>query len=230
MGRKTLGILGGMGAKAGASFYNRLVDLTPAEKDQEHIEAVLYSNPSIPDRTEGILETGTDPYPALLSSARLVEEAGADLLVIACISAHYYIPRLRSELDCEILSAVEETSETIKKECSGNCPVGLLATTGTIRSELFQSALDDRPVITLPDKLQEELVMGAIYGELKAGRIAKGREKANEALRIITDMGAGAVVIGCSELPLVIDPACVDIRIFDSMEILIRRAVSLCLG
>ncbi len=230
MDKKILGILGGMGAKAGASFFSRLVDLTPAEKDQEHIETVLYSNPSIPDRTEGILGTGADPYPALLSSARLVEEAGADLIVIACISAHYYIPRLRSELDCDILSAVEETADTIKKECPDHCPVGIMATTGTIRSGLFQSALDDYPVITLPDKLQEELVMEAIYGDLKAGRIDKGREKVNEALRIMIDMGAEAVVIGCSELPLVIGGCSAGIRIFDSMEILIRRAVSTCLG
>lgn len=228
--RRTLGILGGMGAKAGAAFYDRLVDLTPADRDQDHIRSILYTNPEIPDRTEGILGGGEDPYPALLSSAKLLEDAGADLIAIACISAHYYIPRLRWELTCDILSAIEETAGAVRMEYPGGSSLGLLATTGTIRSGMYQDALKNYRVITLTEELQETLLMGAIYGDLKAGRIPEGKKKAAEALERIADMGAETVIIGCSELPLVIEKSSSDIPLFDSIEILIRKVVSVCSG
>ncbi|MBD3178450.1 MAG: amino acid racemase [Candidatus Latescibacteria bacterium] len=228
--KKTLGIMGGMGAMAGASFYRRLVESTPAENDQEHIRAVLYCNPGVPDRTEAILGRGEDPYPALLDSARILEGAGSELIVMACVSAHYYIDSLRRDIETDILSALEETAEAIKEDCPDGCRLGLMATTGTLRSNLFQPLLDGYHILTLPDDLQESLVMGAIYGELKAGRITAGREKAVEALDILRDMGAEAVIIGCSELPLVIDRRSAGIPVFDTMEILIRKAVSLCSG
>jgi len=230
--KKILGIIGGMGAKAGAAFYDRLVDLTPAHRDQDHIEVVLHANTSVPDRTEGILGIGPDPYPALLDSVRKLEGAGAQVIAIACVSAHYYIPRLREEATAVILNAVDLTVGKIMIEAAPDSGIGVLGTTGAIKSELFQNALEReglRPVI-LPSELQESLVMEAIYGAegIKAGKMADAGKRVAIAAAKLADMGAEAIIIGCSELPLVLKEEDCGVRLYDSMEILAREAVNRC--
>ena len=71
---KFLGVLGGMGPLASAQFMTRLTLLTPAERDQDHIPAVLWSDPRVPDRTRGKLSGGDDPLPWLLRGIRGTEK------------------------------------------------------------------------------------------------------------------------------------------------------------
>ncbi len=231
--KKVLGIIGGMGAKAGAAFYERLVDLTPARKDQDHIEVILHANPSVPDRTEGILGIGPDPFPALLDSVRRLEGAGAEIIAIACVSAHYYVPGLRKEADGVILNAVDLTAERIMIEAAPESGIGLLGTTGAVSSKMFQEALEReglRPVILPPD-LQESLVMEAIYGTegIKAGKLADAGKRVAIAADKLVDLGADAIIVGCSELPLVLKEEDCGIRLYDTMEILAQEAVAWCL-
>ena len=102
--RPLLGIIGGMGAEAGAAFYHRLIRHTPVEVDQDHIETILHSNSLIPDRTLAILNQGPSSYPYLVQSAKLLERASVDLIILTCVTSHYYVDNLRKEVSCEILS------------------------------------------------------------------------------------------------------------------------------
>ena len=95
-GEKTIGVLGGMGHLATVDFYAKLVRLTPAHADRDHLRVIIDSNPKIPDRTAGLTGEGPDPTPALVATARGLERAGADLIAIPCNSAHAYLPAIRS--------------------------------------------------------------------------------------------------------------------------------------
>ena len=106
---RIIGILGGMGPEATVDLFREITRLTPAEKDQDHVPVLVYSNSKIPDRTTAMLEGGEDPMPALIESARVLERAGAGVLVIPCNTAHYYLPELQKKVGIPILNMIVET-------------------------------------------------------------------------------------------------------------------------
>ena len=88
---KSIGIIGGMGPAATADLMKKIIDMTDASCDQEHIHMLIDSNTNIPDRTAAILHGGEDPVPEMLASARRLEGAGADFLIMPCNTALFYI-------------------------------------------------------------------------------------------------------------------------------------------
>ncbi len=232
--RRVLGILGGMGAAAGVRLYERVVALTPAADDAGHLEVVLLADPAVPDRTEAILGRGPDPGPRLEAGVRRLAAAGARTVAVACITAHHWLPRLRRAAPVEVLDAVAETIALLRREHRGARRVGLLATTGTLESGLFQRALaaaGRRCLVPDPGR-QERLVMGAVYGPqgLKAGRREPGRRRLLAAVERLREDGAEVVLLACSELPLVLGDRARGLPLVDPMEALARRAVRRCLG
>lgn len=232
--RKFLGIIGGMGAEAGAELYRHLVRLTPADIDQQHIETLIYSNTNIPDRTQGILKKGPDSFPLLLESARLLEKNGVDIIIMACVTSHYYIEDLRQNLRCEVLSAIEETIEKIREDVPRAVKIGILTTTGAIKTELFQKALKEigRQPLILPDDLQEEYFMKAIYAPdgIKAKFVKPARDRILRALNWLIENGAEAIISGCSELPLLFNQSDCRVPLIDAMDVLVRKTILKCTG
>ncbi len=231
---KFLGIIGGMGAEAGALLFHRLVQLTPADVDQEHIRTLLYSNAQVPDRTQGIIGDGASPFPDLIKSAKLLEKNGVDIIIIACITSHYFMAELRKEIKCTVLSAVEATVEMLKIKAPANPKVGILATTGTVKTGIFHKALKEAGMtpLELPDDLQQAYVMDAIYGPdgVKAGFRQPGRDKTLKAIEWMIDNGADALISGCTELPLLFNQDDCTVPLVDAMDALIRAAIFECTG
>ncbi len=93
--KRTIGILGGMGPEATGYFFNLLVKRTAAAADQDHIPILLWNNPRIPPRTEAILGRGPSSLPALLRGVRILERGGAGLIVMPCITAHFWASPIR---------------------------------------------------------------------------------------------------------------------------------------
>lgn len=232
--RKFLGIIGGMGAEAGAELYQHLVRLTPADIDQDHIKTLIYSNTNIPDRTQGILKKGPASFPLLLESARLLEKNKVDIIIMACVTSHYYVEDLRQNLKCEVLSAIEETIEKIQKDFPQVMKIGILTTTGAIKTELFRKALKEigRQPLILPDDLQEKYFMKAIYAldGIKAGFVKPARERILETLSWLIENGAEAVISGCSELPLLFNQSDCKVPLIEAMDALVRKAILRCTG
>lgn len=231
---KLLGIVGGMGAEAGSQLFHKIIKLTPVETDQDHIETILYSNAAIPDRTKGILKQGPSSYPLLLESAKFLERNKVDIIILGCITSHHFISELRSEIKCEILSAVEETIEQIRIKAPAAKRIGILATTGTIKTELFQKALGEaglEPLI-LPDEIQEKYVMQALYAPdgIKAGYQQPARDKMLLGMNWLLLNGADAIISGCTEFPLLFGSADCLVPLFDAADCLIRKTIFKCTG
>jgi len=127
-----IGIIGGMGPLATADLFRKIICMTKAASDQEHIHIVIDNNTEIPDRTRAILYGGATPLPALARSALKLEVMGADLLLMACNTAHYFYDQMQPFIHVPMLHMPEETAFEVQRR--GLTCVGLLATDGTCQT------------------------------------------------------------------------------------------------
>lgn len=200
-----IGVVGGVGPLATVDFMEKVVKLTEARRDQDHIKMIVEQNPQIPDRTEHLLHQGTDPTIALFATCKKLEAADADLIAIPCNTAHAFVERMQSHLRVPVLNMLDETMAQSAGRYAGQL-VGLLATSGTVESGVYATAAERAGVhIMLPDEVHQSLVMEAIYGAsgVKAG-FTEGECRTNlqTAIDHLAQRGAGVVVLGCTELPL----------------------------
>ena len=143
--KKSLGILGGMGPLATADLFTKIVQMTDAKRDNDHLRVYIDNNAQIPDRTAAILSGGADPVPAMAESAQKLASMGAELLIMPCNTAHYFLPRLREQCSVPFLNMIEITAERCR-QTHGQAPAGLLATRGTIQTGLYRRALEAQGV------------------------------------------------------------------------------------
>lgn len=232
-----LGIVGGIGPAATVDFMQKIVRHTAAERDQDHIRLIVDHNPQIPDRTANLVGNGTDPTLALYSACKRLEANGASAVAMPCNTAHAYVERIQPNLATPIVNMLTETVRHIATYCQGHDTVGLLATSGTIASRVYHDAARGSPFdVIVPDDAHQALVMDAIYGSrgVKAG-YTEGRCKQSllMALEHLVRRGASVVILGCTELPLVLpehaafDVAGRTVVLLDPTAILARRCVAL---
>lgn len=229
MAKRIIGVLGGMGPEATLDFFGKIIHNTPATKDQEHLRVIIDSNPQIPDRTEAIMGRGESPVPMMVESGLTLARAGADFIVIPCISAHFFIDELRSSLELPILSAFEEIPDLIRRDYSRIKAVGLLATKGTVQSGRFEKNIGERGLATMvPEPDDQERISSAIY-KIKSSAAKQVRDDCKAALigvanRLI-QRGAQGIIAGCTEIPLVLKSEDLSVPLFDSLLILARAAI-----
>ena len=201
-----LGVLGGMGPAATADFLAKLVAATPAATDQEHLSVIAQSIPTIPDRSQAILGRGPSPLPALKAGLSRLRTAGCALAVMPCNSAHYWYDALAGDLP--MLHIVDAVVGALRRRGLASGPIGLLATSGTVASGIYQQRLAGTGfelLVPTPDD-QARLVQPAI-GAIKAGDYAAARAGLDLAVERLRAHGAQATVLGCTELPLVLNQA-----------------------
>ena len=201
---KTIGIMGGMGPAATVDLMSRIISMTDASADQEHIPMIVDSNTRIPDRTEAILGRGESPVPEMLASAKRLEAAGADFIVIACHAAHYYVPEIKNKIGIPVIDMPEETAKLLKM--NGVNRAAVLATDGTVRSGLYGAALERFGIQTVyPDDRQQKTVMSLVYDYVKKGVTDPADLPREEMTSIIGDLssqGAEALLLASTELPI----------------------------
>jgi aspartate racemase len=230
MSEKVIGILGGMGPEATIDLFTKILKGTKAKKDQDHLRILIDNNPKIPDRTLALQKKGPSPLPRLVQSARILEKAGADFIVIPCVTVHYYHESLQKKIKIPILHIVEETVKYIGKNLKGTTKIGLIATEGTIHTGLFQKAFPHGAIeLLLPHpEVQRKWVTEAIYG--KKGIKAMGPSDDSKRLLLkasqsLIRQGAQAIIAGCTEVPLVLKEGDLPIPVIDPISILAGTAV-----
>jgi len=229
MNDKIIGIIGGMGPEATADFYSKIIKATKVTKDQDHFRVIIDSNPKIPDRTKAIIGEGESPLPEMIKTAKNLELAKVEVACIPCITAHYFIDEIRSEVNYEILNALEVLNEYIKSNYKNARKIGVLSTTGTMRAGMFHKYLPDYEIVYPNDKDQEEEVMKAIYGEngIKCGNY--GMEPISllvAAANSMISQGADLIVSGCTEISIVLTPDHIIKPLIDTMEVLANKVVN----
>lgn len=232
-----IGIVGGIGPAATVDFMNKIVVNTDARRDQDHIKLVVDHNPQIPDRTANLIGDGEDPTLAIYAACKRLEASQANLIAMPCNTAHAYVERIRRSVAIPIVNMLHETVRHIGRHHPGRRRVGLLATTGTVSSRVYHEAAAGAPFeLLVPDQPHQTLVMRAIYGErgVKAGYVdGECRDDLMRALTHLVDAGASVVILGCTELPLLLgeDAAFAiggrEVALLDPTAILARRCVSL---
>ncbi|MDQ0680492.1 aspartate racemase [Arthrobacter pascens] len=225
--RRVVGILGGMGPAATADFYLKLVQATPATIDQEHLQVLIWSDPTIPDRTEALLAQGADPTPALIAGAKLLQEAGAEMLAIPCNTAHAFLAKVEVEVDLPIVHMIEETANRIHLLQPTIQRVGLLSTTGTQKAGLYQASLAKKGIQVLSPgpQSQANLVMASIRG-IKGGQSGLAvKSQLVRAAQELMDAGAQAIIGGCTEVPVGLAAADIAVPFVDPARILAESVV-----
>ena len=222
-----LGILGGMGPQATQVFYQRILDGTDAARDQEHIPTLIWSDTAMPDRTAAILAGETEPiFRQLLAGAQLLEREGCTVLAIPCNTAHYFADRLQEKLGIPLLNMIRLSAEAMVRR--GCRRVGILATDGTIRTSLYQSACTAQGLDAVtPGEAAQALVMSIIYDEIKRGE-AGSREKFAAIDRDLRAQGCDGAILACTELSVYKDNHGVPEHYLDAMDVLAEAAILAC--
>lgn len=221
---KMLGVLGGMGPLASAEFMRQLTLLTPADRDQDHIPTVLWSDPRVPDRTAARVHGGEDPLPALLRGIRGLEAAGCEAIVIPCNTAHGWYEGMREATRLPILHIVDAAAAELRRLGVNEGPIGLMGTTGTLAMRLYQERLGFE-CLTPDAEIQEGFVMPAV-GLVKANRIEETYAPLALVARGLHAQGASAVVLGCTEIPLGIAAGPeLEFPVVDTIAALARAAI-----
>jgi aspartate racemase len=229
MKEKTIGILGGMGPEATLDCFAKIIKNTPARTDQEHLHVVIDSNPKVPDRTAAITGKGESPVPILVAGCRALQQAGADFIIIPCVSAHFFLEEVRQQITLPILSIFDVVAETIIRDHAEIKTVGMMGTTGTITGGLFQKRLAADNIKTIvPAETRQAKVMAAIY-DIKNSQPARTRAQITSDLMAIAEdlisKGARGIIAGCTEIPLALNQKHLSVPYFDALTILARAAI-----
>ena len=201
---KVIGIIGGMGPMATADLFVKMVSKTDADCDQQHAHIIIDNNTQVPDRTAAILSDGADPLPELIGSAKRLEAAGADVLTIACNTAHYFYDGIQQAVKVPVLHMPRETAKKAAELGYKKC--GLLATAGMIKSGIYARAFEEAEIeLIVPDAEGQKAVMKMIYDGVKAGKKQYDTTDVNAVIQSLKEQGAECFILGCTELPLAVD-------------------------
>ena len=226
MPEKIIGILGGMGPEATIDLFYKIIKFTPAEKDQDHLRIIIDNNPKIPDRTAAILGKGEDPLPALQETARNLEKAGADFIIIPCNTAHYFLSSIQESVKIPVLNMIEEAAKETRKRIPQIKIIGLLASIGIYKTKIYHQHFKKYNIkVISPEEKDKEEVMKVIYA-VKAGNLSeKIKKNIIKIAQKLIDKKAEAIIAGCTEIPLILKEGDVSVPIIDPTQILAKAAV-----
>jgi aspartate racemase len=229
---KTIGVLGGMGPEATLDCFGKIIKNTPAKTDQDHLRVVIDSNPAIPDRIAAIVGDGESPVPALIAECRVLEKAGADFIIIPCVTVHVFLSEIQAHSQLPILSIIDAVAGAVCRKIPEARTIGLMGTIATIQGGLFQKRLAEESINTLlPDSAAQAKIIDAIK-DIKDIRSPRTRSEITaaliEAARSLINKkpeGARAIIAGCTEIPLALGQEHLPVPYFDALTILARAAI-----
>lgn len=233
---KKLGIIGGMGPLATARLFEMIVEMTKSDCDAGHIRTLIDCNPNIPDRTRAILEGGISPVPEIVRTAKGLITQGAEVLLLACNTSHYYFEEIEGALRetgsaFKLINLIEETGKTVLEK--GMKRVGVLATRGAVEGRVFDKYLAPMGIeCVYPDAEGQKVVNSIIYDAVKAGRDLNEKlaEDFCKTCRALVERGAQALILGCTEIPIAMKDAGIWERLSgytftDTIEVLAKAGI-----
>ena len=219
-----LGILGGLGPSSTVYFYEMLTSLTKAGCDQEHLDIVISSRASTPDRTAYILgKSDENPLDYMVKDAKKLVDFGADAIAIPCNTAHFFYDSIAENVCVPVLNIISVTVDEVKK--TGGKTIGLLATEGTAKSQSYQMMAHKKGIeCIVPDENEQRIISSIIYDDIKKGKNPDINAFMSVANSLIS-RGADRLVLGCTELSLLCRDNKFDERFVDSLRSLAVRCI-----
>lgn len=228
MSEKIVGILGGMGPEATIDLFAKIVKATGAKHDEDHLRIIIDNNPKMPSRLDAILKGGPSPVPSMVSTARNIERAGADFIVIGANTAHWFHADVQKAVKVPVLNIIEETVTWTQRCLPEVKTIGLLATTGTVKTAMYHRAFKKRGIeVVAPKELEQEKVMASIMG-FKYGEPVSGMQlKMVEVAESLLTAGAKGLVMGCTEVPIILEGYHSPVTLIDPNQIIAEVVVKL---
>lgn len=221
---KTVGVIGGLGPLATLDFFDRVLKRTRAVQEQDHLRLIIDNNTKVPDRNAFMRGEGPSPGPALAASARALEVAGAEVIVMACNTTHIWEADIRAAISVPFLSIIDETTAVVadlRPEA-----VGVLAVDACLKGELYQTALTKagvKPLLLNADS--QRTFMELIY-RIKSGDTGDTVKRSMVTLaRRLEAQGAEAIIAGCTEIPIVLSADDIDGELVSSTDVLVERTI-----
>ena len=218
---KTIGLVGGMSWESTLEYYRIINERTKERLGGFHsAKVVLYSVDFHEVETwqhQGKWQELTD---LMIDAARRVERAGADLLVICTNTMHKMADDVQGSIRIPLLHIVDVTAAEIKRRSIAK--VGLLGTRFTMEQDFYKERLsrDHGPEVIIPDEKERKLIHGILYNELCLGEIRDAsRDVFQKIIAGLVSRGARGIVLGCTEIPLLVNQKDYDIPLFDTTTI-----------
>lgn len=233
---KVIGIMGGMGPEAGADIFLDITAATHAKCDEEHLHIIMDSNPKMPSRQDAILHGGESPVPAMVATAQNLVRAGADVIIIGANTAHYFYDAVSAQIEVPFLHIIDETVKEMARMCPSIHTVGVLSSNGAVKARIYHKSCEKfgMEVLNLPPELQNQLhqaICDPDYGLKYAGRTARCVADATEAANWLVEHGAEALIMGCTEIPLILgEDTKFPVPLFNPNKIIAEAAVRFAKG
>jgi len=229
--QKIVGVLGGMGPDATVDFMAKVIAMTEASCDQDHVRMLVDHNPHVPNRQEAILGDGENPGPVLGEMAAELEARGADFLVVPCNTAYVFEDAILAATHIPLISIITESVAAVTDAVPEATSVGLLATDGCLRAGIYQDGIEGAGMAAvLPTETELDEIM-VLVNAIKAGRQDDKTGVAMSKLAAaLVSRGADAIIAGCTEIPLVLGDGAVRVLLIPSTDALARKTVKLATG
>jgi aspartate racemase len=224
---KTIGVLGGMGPEASANLYSKIIKYAQHEygavQDFDYPPIIIYSLPLLGFDETGIVDEDLVKK-QLIEGVKKLESAGCELIIIGCNTVHSYYDEMQAAVKVPIFNIIEETKKKVIE--LGYKKVGLFASESTNKLKLYQKRFSNSNIEVISPSAAQQKVLNRVIEHVMGGN-----QKMEDilALKDITrdylKQGAEAIVIGCTEIPLAINQTHTDVKLFDTIEIIVQCAV-----
>lgn len=224
---KVVGILGGMGPEATIDLFSRIVEETHAKCDEDHLRIIIDNNPKIPSRQDAILNGTESPVPAMVETAKNLKNAGADFIILGANTAHFFYDEVASQVDIPFLHIINEAVKELLRSYPNIKKIGVMATNAAVKTKLYNNccAKFNIDVIDLNEEEQNK-IHNTIFNFKYNGLTEDNVKAACESVTNLISEGAEAIIMGCTEIPIILKGQSFSIPLIDPNDIIGKVAVA----
>ena len=228
---KTIGLVGGTGWVSTSDYYRYFNELVFKNTNGESTAEVMINSVNYPAIAKLTAAGQWDEIAKIITNAALaLQTAGADCILLGANTMHHIAPQVKESINIPFIHIAEETGKEILKK--GIKKVALLGTKYTMQLPFFKDVLASMGIETIiPNESDIQIINDGIYKELALGIItAVNKEKYLQIMKKLQQEGAEGIILGCTEIPLLIKPSDFDLPLFDTTFIHANAAVNFSLG
>ena len=198
-----IGILGGMGTRAGLDFCNKLALINRGKIDQQYPLFILYNKSNIPKRPENIKKYN-NVLNSLIKGCLLLQKNKCKFIVMPCNTAHYWHSDLQKKIKIPIVSMPKEVYLYSKKTCKNNSKIGILCTEATLKTRIYNKYFDQNFELISPKKSIQKNSVNKSIKLVKMGKIREAEKAIRPAVNYLMKSKCKKIILGCTELPIAI--------------------------